>query len=248
MSPNMLNDGHDTSLAFAANWSRSFLAPLLQNQYFMNRTLILLTYDESETYTKPNQIGSILLGGAVPDDLRGTTDDTFYTHYSILSTLENNWGLPNLGRFDVGANVFGVVASQTGYKNHDIDRSKVNLSKSYPGPLNNKIPASYPAPNPFLTGAGGQGILQTIPQEWLKPAGGVANTPYDGSGNVYDGDASPPVYKELSSSNATVESTATTTASTAASTTKSGAMTLSDAWSISSVLLFALGLLFSTCF
>lgn len=34
------------------------------------------------TYTINNQVYGILLGGAVPDYLMGTVDDTFYTHYS----------------------------------------------------------------------------------------------------------------------------------------------------------------------
>jgi hypothetical protein len=46
----------------------------------MNDTLVLLTFDEDETYTDGNKIYSILLGGAIPENLRGTTDDTFYNH------------------------------------------------------------------------------------------------------------------------------------------------------------------------
>lgn len=60
----------------------------------------------------------ILPRGAVPLDPNGTTDDTFYAHYSILSTLENNWDLPNFRRYyDVGASIFKLAADMTGYKN-----------------------------------------------------------------------------------------------------------------------------------
>ena len=168
----------------------------------MEKTLILLTYDESETYSKPNKIVSLLLGGALPKSLKGTTDDTFYTHYSILSTLENNWSLPNLGRYDVGANVFDFVAKQTGYKNHDVDRSKVDLSVSYAGLLNSGEQLDIPLPNPYLIGAGGRGILKTLPEAWLNPAGGHVNTPYDGSGNVSDGRNSRPLYRTQTSAGA----------------------------------------------
>ena len=196
ISPNIDNDGHDTGLAYGASWLRKFLTPLLQNSYFMDRTLVLLTYDESETYSQPNKIGAILLGGAISDDLKGSRDDTFYTHYSILSTLENNWGLLNLGRYDVGANVFKVVADKTGYHNQDIDRSRISLNKSYPGALNSGEQIPIPAPNPYLTGAGGKGVVQSLPAAWLMPVGDKVNTPYDGSGNVFDGEASPPVYRD----------------------------------------------------
>lgn len=191
MSPDMLDDGHDTSLEYAANWTKSFLTPLLANEYFMNNTLILLTYDESETYSLPNKIVSILLGGAVPSNLKGTTDDTFYTHYSILSTLENNWDLPNLGRYDVGANVFKLVADQTGYKDEGYDISTVDLSASYSGFLNTGAYAPIPAPNLQLVGAGGQGVLATVSEQWQSASG--ETTPYDGSGRVYDAN-SPPIY------------------------------------------------------
>ena len=85
MTPNMMNDGHNTTLEYATSWARKFLEPLLADKAFDERTLILLTYDESQTYEKPNKIGSLLLGSAIPANLKGTADNTFYTHYSITS-------------------------------------------------------------------------------------------------------------------------------------------------------------------
>ncbi|KAH8985743.1 hypothetical protein EDB86DRAFT_3083335 [Lactarius hatsudake] len=57
-----------------------------------NRTPILLTFDETETYTannnNNNRILPLLLGGAVPESARGTFDSTYYTHYfSLFLTL-----------------------------------------------------------------------------------------------------------------------------------------------------------------
>jgi hypothetical protein len=46
------------------------------------------------------ELTRILTGGAIPLSLRGTTDDTLYTHYSSLSTMQANWGLKSLGRGD----------------------------------------------------------------------------------------------------------------------------------------------------
>ncbi|KAI0870557.1 phosphoesterase family-domain-containing protein [Hypoxylon argillaceum] len=193
MSPNMLNDGHNTTLDYATNWTREFLKPLLTDGAFAEKTLVQLTYDEAEDYTQPNRIASLLLGNAVPEQLKGSTDDTFYTHFSILSTVENNWELPHLGRFDVGANVFQFVADVTGYANHEPPHlSSVNNSVSYPGPLNRDHSVkltSYPPPNLKLTGAGGQPILETIAQTWKSEP--KSETPYDGSGRVYDGDHIP---------------------------------------------------------
>ncbi len=50
----MSNDAHDTNITFAASWARGFLEPLLSNDYFMNNTLVILTFDECEDYPAPN--------------------------------------------------------------------------------------------------------------------------------------------------------------------------------------------------
>ena len=99
ITPNMTNDAHDTNITFAAKWERSWMSTLLKNDYFMNNTAVLLTFDEDVTYNKTNRIFSILVGGAIPDNLKGTTDDTFYTHYSTIASISANWGLPSLGRW-----------------------------------------------------------------------------------------------------------------------------------------------------
>jgi hypothetical protein len=83
-----------------------WLVPLLKDPNFNNnRTLIMLTFDESGTYTINNQVAAVLLGGALPTALKGTTDDTYYTHYSTISTVEANWGLGSLGRQDTNKSV-----------------------------------------------------------------------------------------------------------------------------------------------
>ena len=222
MSPDMLNDGHNTSLAYAANWTSSFLKPLLANKYFMNNTLILLTYDESETYSIPNKIVSVLLGGAIPKALKGSTDSTFYTHYSILSTLQSNWRLPNLGRYDVGANVFSLVAQQTGLVNHPPSNlASINNSLSYGGYLNSdpKKNMSIPAPNLLLNGAGGK-VYEKIMRTWENMD--KVPSPYDGSGVVYDGgngveDANAPVYKVPVANNLTTTTPSVPSATTGVS-------------------------------
>lgn len=201
ISPNMKNDGHNTSLDFSAQWTLDFLMPLLVTPSFVNRTLILLTYDESATYERPNRVVSLLLGGAVPSELKNTVDDTVYTHYSILSTLQNNWDLPHLGRYDVGANVFDFVAKKTNYVNHPPSNlGTVNNSLSYKGCLNNgkNMWAPIPSPNLLLTGAGGQGIERQVKNMWQNP--GKEPSPYDGSGDLVDGgdgisNPNGPVYK-----------------------------------------------------
>ena len=143
------------------------MGPLLNNTDFNdNRTLVLLTFDENDSYSAENRIFSLLLGGAVPANKRGTTDDTYYTHYSSISTVQANWQLKNLGRNDVNktmSNVYSLVANVTGFKNTDVpegSRPLTNLTGIFDGPLNANQYVPYTAPaNLSAIGAGGQGVL-----------------------------------------------------------------------------------------
>src|SRR5947207_10665273 len=131
----MQHDGHDTTIDYAGNWSRSFIEPLLTNGTFINKTLVLLTFDENDTYTIKNKVWAVLLGDVIPANLRGTTDNTFYTHYSTLSTVEANWGLYHLGRGDVitqYSNVFQLVANMTGYTNANVSDADIPYFNSTP--------------------------------------------------------------------------------------------------------------------
>ncbi len=165
ITPNMTNDGHDSTINVAATWSKNFLEPLLQNEYFMNNTLILLTFDENENYKLKNRVFSILLGGAIPDELKGTIDHTFYDHYSEISTVEANWDLPNLGRHDANANVFQIVANKTGIQNKEVDTTYLVNNHTYVGYLNDDT-VQLPAPNVSAIGVNGNGVLDSIKSQW----------------------------------------------------------------------------------
>lgn len=155
ITPNMTSDGHDTSVTTAGTWVRNLLEPLLANKTssFWSRTLVLITFDENHTYTTGNRVFSILLGDALPHSLIGTTDNNFYNHYSEIATVEANWNLHTLGRWDVGANVFDNVGKKTGDHIRAVDAVTSDnptkfLNSSYAGPFNTGFKnASYPAPN-----------------------------------------------------------------------------------------------------
>lgn len=119
-TPNITNDGHDTTASFAGTWLDGFLNTYIYNATFYQDALILITFDENGSTNKRNQVWGCLLGGAIPASLKGTTDNTFYTHYSALRTVELNWGLGSLGRGDANAtlsNVFAFAAPALGYTN-----------------------------------------------------------------------------------------------------------------------------------
>jgi acid phosphatase len=111
---------------------------------------------------------SILLGDAVPQELVGTTDNNFYNHYSEITTVEANWDLHTLGRWDVGANVYSFVAAKTGDRvrtseNPPLAQTYLNLS--YPGVFNNKQYAPLPVPNVNLC-QNGRTVLPAIKETW----------------------------------------------------------------------------------
>lgn len=112
-------------------------------------TVILITFDENESYPDRNQVWS-LLTGAIPKQLRGTKDNTFYTRkphlsliksvtnqtdsfipfidYSTLSTVEHNWDLGNLGQQDTNktvSNVFAFAAKALNYKNIHVPENEI---------------------------------------------------------------------------------------------------------------------------
>lgn len=100
-SPDLDNDGHDTGLAHASNWLKSFLDPLLADQAFMKGTLIVVTFDEStdQSADAGNHIYTVFLGPMVKR--ADVADD--YNHYNVLRTIEENFGLCALGDGDGGA-------------------------------------------------------------------------------------------------------------------------------------------------
>lgn len=168
MTPNMTNDGHDTNVTFAANFAINFLTPLLKNPHFNKRTLVLLTFDENESSPEQNRVDSLLLGDVIPNHLRGTQDTWFYTHFSELATVQANWDLHTLGRYDVGANVFSFVAEKTGDKLRTPQSpplSQTFLNGSYPGLFNSEKTAPLPIPNTKLV-VNGRKVLPKVVKTW----------------------------------------------------------------------------------
>ena len=111
-TPNIQNDGHSppdstpvhrwSGVISASHWLEKFLEPLLANPSFMKGTLVVVTFDESIPYAN-NHVYTALLGPMVRP---GTVEGTRYDHYSLLRTVEENFGLDTLGRNDLTAEWF----------------------------------------------------------------------------------------------------------------------------------------------
>jgi hypothetical protein len=101
-SPDMIHDGHDTSLDTAAAWLKGFLAPLLADSSIMDTTLIVVTFDESASQgvQDDNHIYTVFLGNMVK---QAYVEERPYDHYNVLRTIEENFGLGTLGAQDAAS-------------------------------------------------------------------------------------------------------------------------------------------------
>ncbi|RFU25463.1 hypothetical protein B7463_g10871, partial [Scytalidium lignicola] len=167
ITPNMLNDAHDTGFTYGADWLYTFVQPLLNDKHFMNNTLLLINFDEDSTYTIPNRVMSIIFSDLLPEELVGATDDTVYTHYSCLSSVEANWDLPTLGRWDVAANVFKWVAGITGdeVREPQVPVGNFFLNQSYPGSFAQSLYGPMPVPNTKLE-VNGRKVFKDVVEQW----------------------------------------------------------------------------------
>jgi len=130
--------------------------------------LYYLAFDENGSDGEQNRVDTLLLGTAVPKHLVGTQDTWFYTHYSEIATVEANWNLHTLGRYDVGANVFSFVAEKTGDVMRTLENpplSETFLNASYPGIFNTAQQGPMPVPNVDLV-VNHRSVLPKVKEIW----------------------------------------------------------------------------------
>lgn len=102
-SPNMNNDGHNTNVRFAAEWLHKFLDKTFPEK-LRKGTLVIVTFDESE-HNSDNRIYTLFLGDMVKEASQQDPKvlDRYYTHYDVLRTIEDNFGLEPLAEGDRAA-------------------------------------------------------------------------------------------------------------------------------------------------
>jgi hypothetical protein len=99
-SPNMNNDGHNTNVGVASAWLSAFLDKTF-TQKLRKGTLVVVTFDESD-HNADNKIYTLFLGDMVKEakDQDPKVLDRRYTHYDVLRTIEDNFGLEPLAAGD----------------------------------------------------------------------------------------------------------------------------------------------------
>jgi phospholipase C len=101
ITPDICNDAHDCGLEVADAWLQPWVDKLMADPGFARDGLIVLTWDEGQgehsccgLSTGGGRIATVLIS---PLARNGFEDATPYTHYSLLRTISEAWGLPLLG-------------------------------------------------------------------------------------------------------------------------------------------------------
>jgi hypothetical protein len=99
-SPNMNNDGHNTNVGVAGDWVSKFLDKTFTDK-LRRGTLVIVTFDESD-HNSDNRIYTLFLGDMVKEASQQDPKvlDRRYTHYDVLRTIEDNFGLQPLAEGD----------------------------------------------------------------------------------------------------------------------------------------------------
>lgn len=104
ITPNICNDAHDCTLDVADKWLKSqldFLVPALGGAD--GNYLLSLMFEEGDDNAGCCGLPEDNAGGRIPVVLvsphvkNNYKDDTPYSHYSLLRTISDSWGLPYLG-------------------------------------------------------------------------------------------------------------------------------------------------------
>jgi acid phosphatase len=100
ITPNMLDDMHDGTVAQGDTWLSQQIPALLASPAWTGQdSLLVITWDEDDN-APGNQVATIVIADQVP---AGFKSAVAYNHYSLLRTVEVAWGLDPLTTNDAQA-------------------------------------------------------------------------------------------------------------------------------------------------
>ena len=92
--PNQCHDMHDCPIATGDAWLGRFLSPLLRNRKLANSVIFVVTDEPPLSMPPTEAVPALVLG---PTVVPGATYSLSTSHYGLLRTIEDAWGLPRLG-------------------------------------------------------------------------------------------------------------------------------------------------------
>ena len=100
--PDLCNSMHDCPVSVGDAWLRQLAKPLLQ----LDNTAIFVLFDEGTSRVHGGgHVAALVLGTAVRP---GARNGALLSHYSVLRTIEDAWGLPRLGRSARATPIAGI--------------------------------------------------------------------------------------------------------------------------------------------
>lgn len=104
IAPNQCNDMHSCPVSAGDTWLKKNVPAILKSPACTSdrsdKCLLIVTWDEDDR-TSNNQVLTIFAGSAAQSG--GVTSAAAYSHYSLLHTIEDIFGLPTLTTNDVQA-------------------------------------------------------------------------------------------------------------------------------------------------
>lgn len=108
ITPDMCSDTHDCPVRTGDDWLSRQVPKILASPAFTSQnSLLVVTYDEGSGAS--NQVVTVFAG---PAARKGFTSDTRFTHYSLLRTIEDVWGLDPLTDNDRNATTMAELLTQ----------------------------------------------------------------------------------------------------------------------------------------
>ena len=101
--PDLCHDMHDCSVATGDAWLRGLL-PALR----LGRGAVFIVFDEgasTDTAGGGGHVPALVVG---PDVRPGARSSTALSHYGLLRTIEDSWGLSRLGRSSTASPITGI--------------------------------------------------------------------------------------------------------------------------------------------
>ena len=101
ITPNQCNDTHDCSISTGDNWLKTWVAKILASSAWKQNGVLFITYDEGSssagccTYATGGHIVTLVIS---PLGKAAYKSSVAYDHYSLLRTIEDGWGLSELGK------------------------------------------------------------------------------------------------------------------------------------------------------
>ncbi len=118
--PNLVDDMHSASIKQGDTWLKTHLSSYI-DWCKTHNSVFLLTFDEDDTLSENNQIMTIIIG----QDVKGGIYSQRITHYNVLRTLEDLYGLPYAGTSKDSSDIVGIWKTLLPIKLESISASKV---------------------------------------------------------------------------------------------------------------------------